>query len=346
MTINLGRLTGNYYTNKSGASVNYGDFVIVDNTTAQAFKTTNIEGDVSGEPGVVMEPNGIANNGRGFIATGGDVPQLNLDTAAALLDYVRSSTTVGKGKPHSSPKVAGDFAQVLGTGTTPPARLFGGSTPGLVYAPLGLAGATQASRYVGATVSGAPVSGTFAIGDWVVAQNGVIWVCTVAGTPGTWVNSGGAAASVGPKGITRLRKTAVQNIATGAWRTITWDTEDYDNLGAFDGAVSTSIITVPATITLARVALFASWGNNSNDARYINVKNTSTDVSLLFDIRLARNEAGATLMGGWVPVVAGNTIILQVNSGTQTLNFGDANFPTPYPHITFEWATGYSALHV
>jgi hypothetical protein len=48
-------------------------------------------------------------------------------------------------------------------------------------------GATGGSGgYVGATTSGAPVSGTFVVGDWVVTTDGVVWVCMVAGTPGTW----------------------------------------------------------------------------------------------------------------------------------------------------------------
>lgn len=54
------------------------------------------------------------------------------------------------------------------------------------FAPGGLTGATQASRYVGATTSGAPASGTFAVGDYVVSRDGYIWVCTAAGTSGTW----------------------------------------------------------------------------------------------------------------------------------------------------------------
>lgn len=51
----------------------------------------------------------------------------------------------------------------------------------------GLTGATAASRYVGATTSGAPATGTFAVGDLVIDQTGAVWICTVAGTPGTWV---------------------------------------------------------------------------------------------------------------------------------------------------------------
>lgn len=72
----------------------------------------------------------------------------------------------------------------------------GGTVVGSIQAPsftaTGLTGATAASRYVGATASGAPGSGTFAVGDYVVDQTGSIWVCTVAGTPGTWVEIGAA----------------------------------------------------------------------------------------------------------------------------------------------------------
>lgn len=60
----------------------------------------------------------------------------------------------------------------------------------------GLTGATAASRYVGGTASGAPTAGTFAVGDYVIAQNGVIWICTAAGTPGTWAQPAGGGAGV------------------------------------------------------------------------------------------------------------------------------------------------------
>ena len=63
-----------------------------------------------------------------------------------------------------------------------------------LFAPTGLTGATAASRYVGATASGAPGSGTFAVGDYVIDQTGKIFVCTGAGTPGTWTAVSGAGA--------------------------------------------------------------------------------------------------------------------------------------------------------
>lgn len=63
--------------------------------------------------------------------------------------------------------------------------------------PLGLTGATAATRYVGATASGAPASGTFAVGDFCIDQTGLVYVCTVAGSPGTWVGAGAGIAADG-----------------------------------------------------------------------------------------------------------------------------------------------------
>lgn len=65
-----------------------------------------------------------------------------------------------------------------------------------MFAPTGLTGATAATRYAGATSSGAPASGTFAIGDFIVDRTGTIWVCTTAGTPGTWTQVVGGSGSI------------------------------------------------------------------------------------------------------------------------------------------------------
>ena len=54
----------------------------------------------------------------------------------------------------------------------------------------GLPGTTSGARLVGGTASGAPVSGTFAVGDLSVDQTGKVYVCSVAGSPGTWVQIG------------------------------------------------------------------------------------------------------------------------------------------------------------
>jgi len=87
----------------------------------------------------------------------------------------------------------------------------------------GLTGATQASRYVGATASGAPASGTFAIGDFIIARDGKVWVCTTAGTPGTWTQAGGTsgAASESAAGIVELATNAETATGTDTARAVT-----------------------------------------------------------------------------------------------------------------------------
>lgn len=62
-----------------------------------------------------------------------------------------------------------------------------GTSAAVSYAAAGLTGAVNASRYAGATAGGAPTTGTFAVGDFVIDRTGAIWICTAAGSPGTWV---------------------------------------------------------------------------------------------------------------------------------------------------------------
>src|SRR5581483_9239381 len=55
----------------------------------------------------------------------------------------------------------------------------------------GLTGATDTTRWAGATASGNPTSGTFLTGDWIVDKgNKSVWLCTSGGTPGTWAEIG------------------------------------------------------------------------------------------------------------------------------------------------------------
>lgn len=60
-----------------------------------------------------------------------------------------------------------------------------------VAAPLivcqGIAPANTASYWAGGTTGGAPASGTWIAGEWIVDITGKIFICTVGGTPGTWL---------------------------------------------------------------------------------------------------------------------------------------------------------------
>lgn len=122
-----------------------------------------------------------------------------VSTTAALL----LRTTYWNG----AASVSEDGSFTAGRGSTDPADSWYG-TPrmlrGSALVATGLTGATSTGRYVGVTVSGAPTTGTFRVGDWINTQDGHFFVCTVAGTPGTWVDvassvsapAGGSTASV------------------------------------------------------------------------------------------------------------------------------------------------------
>jgi len=125
----LNRTTAALLTNKSGGALAYGDVVVLDNTNANGFTTTTTSGLSTREIGVILEPNGIANNASGMVATGGWIPKVTLNTAATVGQFIKSHTVAGQGTPHSSPQVEGDFGVALDASATPTAILFGSPNP-------------------------------------------------------------------------------------------------------------------------------------------------------------------------------------------------------------------------
>lgn len=93
-------------------------------------------------------------------------------------------------------EVGGPIVPADGGDVTSRAPIASPTFTGVAAAPAfsvsGLTGSVAASRYVGATASGAPAAGAHLKGDWVIDQTGKIWICTVAGTPGTWVSASGS----------------------------------------------------------------------------------------------------------------------------------------------------------
>lgn len=116
--------------NKSGGALAQGDVVVIDTANAAAVTTTTTGAYTSTRIGVVIEPNGIANNAVGRIAFSGYVPKLTLNASASLGNMVKTHTVAKQGTSHAAPQVVGDFAEVLGTGTSPAALLFGAINTG------------------------------------------------------------------------------------------------------------------------------------------------------------------------------------------------------------------------
>lgn len=76
---------------------------------------------------------------------------------------------------------------------------------GTVHVATGITGATTQVRYVGGvTGSTAPVTGTFALGDVVVGTGGVVFICTAAGSPGTFTTVGAAGGAASFRGTMLL----------------------------------------------------------------------------------------------------------------------------------------------
>lgn len=128
-----GRQTVAYLTNKSGGGVVAGDVVILGSATASSFTTTTSAAQTADWIGVALET--IADNASGRVCVYGYVPAINLASSASLGDYVRTHTVAKQGQRFATP-AAGDFGQVLGTGTTPPAIVWarpdqGGGTGGV-----------------------------------------------------------------------------------------------------------------------------------------------------------------------------------------------------------------------
>ena len=73
-----------------------------------------------------------------------------------------------------------------------------------------------ASRWMGATENGAPATGPYNKGDFVVDVAGSFWICTAPGTPGTWVQAGGGGSGSGVGSVSYgLGANKISRISTG-----------------------------------------------------------------------------------------------------------------------------------
>ncbi len=186
----LNRTTQVLLTNKSGGNLNYGDVVVLDNTNANGFTTTTTSGLSTRGLGVILEPNGIANNASGMVAVGGWCPKINLNTAAAVGQFIKTHTVAGQGTPHASPQVEGDFAVALSASATPACNLFGSPNGPLT----GGAGTV--------TTTGSPASGNLAkfsgatsivngdlSGDATTSGTLAVTLANTAVTPASYTNT-------------------------------------------------------------------------------------------------------------------------------------------------------------
>ena len=150
----------------------------------------------------------------------------------------------------------------------------------------GTPGAVAASAYVGGTGSGAPTSGTFSIGNFVIDQSGAIWICTTAGTVGSgcvFTRADSYALSLIPApangygitGNTGLSPTPAVNLTTVS-----------GNLASDVSMAVTATTKIMDTGTLAAGTWLVRFGG------YMDVSNTST-----VEIEMAVDTGAATFSG-------------------------------------------------
>lgn len=167
---------------------------------------------VSGTTALTVSATGVQSltAGTGISVSGTTTPTVTNSGVTSIVAGTGISVSGATGAVTVSSSGAGAVTSVTGTapilssgGTTPAISLDSASAltqsniiTGTALKSSGLTGATAASRHVGGTASGAPTSGTFLVGDFVIDQTGKVYVCTTAGTPGTWTQVGGGSASI------------------------------------------------------------------------------------------------------------------------------------------------------
>lgn len=167
----LNRTVVSLLTNKSGGDLAYGAVVALDNTNDKGFTTTTTSGLATRQLGVIIEPNGIANNATGLVAVEGWIPKVTLNTAATAGQFIKTHTVAGQATPFSAPIVQGTFGVALQASATPEAVLWGNVTP------LGFNDISSSAQ-----------------GD-VIYHNGTTWTRLAAGTSGYFLKTQGAAAN-------------------------------------------------------------------------------------------------------------------------------------------------------
>jgi hypothetical protein len=218
---------------------------------------TTQDGRLTAVEGKNTQQDGRLGNVESVNATQGTAISTNTTAVTAV-----RADTVGKATTKGDLLVATASGVVArrGVGATDQALLADPAQPdGVAWKtvkgiPVGLTGAVEATRYVGATTSGAPVAGTFVVGDLVVDRGtGDHWVCTVAGTPGTWVSRTKTAAD---------RLTAQESYEKYGWTgsgSISHDTTPLITTWATANAGNSTRIASPNTTGIVTLGRAGRW---------------------------------------------------------------------------------------
>lgn len=163
--------------------------------------------------------------------------------------------------------------------------------PGL---PMGLAGATSATRFVGAwATQGPPATGSFQTGDWGFDSFGARWWCASGGSPGTWLYGGGG------QYFGRIHHSSPLTLGVSGFSALPMTAVDFDpsNMTGGGGA---SVVQVPATFPNP-----TSWRFKAKLAFNPDPPTTIHDIRLYFATNLTANPETSGYPGTMAAPVPG-----------------------------------------
>ena len=158
---------------------------------------------------------------------------------------------------------------------------------------------------------GPPTTGGWLLNETVQDKDGKFWLCTVAGTPGTWVTPASGSSPAGH--ICQVRQTVAQpNIGNG-WFTLTFDKNDLDKSNMHSTTVNPTRINIVES-GWYRLNGAASLGGNTLGRRILQwmvdgVQITSSYIQLA---AVVGNTIGIAAPNVLVPLNAGQFVELQI----------------------------------
>ena len=203
----------------------------------------------------------------------------------------------------------------------------------------GVGNATTATRYVGGTANGAPTSGTFSVGDFIIDQTGTIWVCTTAGTPGTWTTTISSHLSLRSASATVGRNEITLFSGSTASQTLTAPSNPID--GSNWTVINKASVAVTLSFTPSMIALGSSSGvttfsvpvngsfsfvNYNGSQWYMVASNSATQ--LIGTLPVANGGTGVTTSTGSGNVVLSTSPTLTTPSFSSIVNTGTLTLPT------------------
>ncbi len=206
----------------------------------------------------------------------------NSGSLSGVTSVTAGDTSIVVGGSPSAPTVETATLDVIATDHPPAAGWSNNSYPITAVSDLalvGITGAVAASRFVGATTSGPPITGTFLVGDFTISQAGNIWVCTVAGSPGTWLNVNSPANSAGGTVATPTGTTSTTLVMAGLGSTMAF-TPSATGTGKVLVTISCVGYTITAAVAITLQPVYGTGTAPINGAAASGTAMTTTNVVL------------------------------------------------------------------